>query len=50
MSQQSTATIAERGARSMPKARLHMLPNVGHFVHWEAANEVNRLILNWIKE
>jgi pimeloyl-ACP methyl ester carboxylesterase len=50
LSQQSTSTIARKGASRLPNAELHLLPNVGHFVHWEAANKVNKLVSAWMKK
>jgi pimeloyl-ACP methyl ester carboxylesterase len=50
LSQQSTSTIAKQGASRLPSAQLHLLPNAGHFVHWEAANKVNKLVSAWMKK
>lgn len=37
----TTKEVAENGTRQIPRAQLHFIPNTGHFVQWEAANEVN---------
>jgi pimeloyl-ACP methyl ester carboxylesterase len=49
-SQRGTRDVAKEGTRRMPAATLHMVPQVGHFVHWEAANEVNGLISRWLDD
>lgn len=45
----STRQIAEEGLRQLPAAKLFMLPHCGHFLQWEKAGEVNRIIGNWLK-
>ena len=47
LSHQNTRAVAEQGARRLPAASLRLLPKVGHFVHWEAAGAVNKLVLQW---
>lgn len=47
ISHENTRSIAGHGARRLPASRLHLLKDAGHFVHWEAATEVNRLVLDW---
>lgn len=48
-SHRSTRQLAEEGAARMPKATLHVLPRAGHFVHWEKATVVNRMIDDWLQ-
>lgn len=40
----NTRKIGEEGVRQLPNGTLEMIGNAGHFVQWEKANEVNRLI------
>lgn len=39
--------VAETATQRLPNAQLHLLPNAGHFVQWEAAGAVNALIMAW---
>jgi pimeloyl-ACP methyl ester carboxylesterase len=45
----TTRKIAEEGTAQIPQASLHLIPDCGHFVQWEKANEVNELIRKFIK-
>ena len=40
----STQKMAEEGVKQMPNATLKMIPDCGHFVQWEKADEVNKYI------
>ncbi len=40
----TTKQVGETGVKQMLAARLEMIPRCGHFVHWEKAAEVNRLM------
>ena len=44
----STEKIAEDGVRMLPNASLVMIPDYGHFVQWEKADEVNKYIHNFL--
>lgn len=45
----STEKIGREGVAKMPNARLHMLPDCGHFVQWEKADDVNREIVMFLE-
>jgi len=45
----TTRKIAEDAVSRMPNARLHLLPQAGHFVQWERSREVNSLITDFLK-
>ena len=45
----STAQVAQSGVDQMPQASLSMIDNCGHFVQWECAEQVNELILKFLK-
>lgn len=44
----TTRQFAETAIKRIPKHQLILMPNAGHFIHWEKANEVNELIQEWI--
>ena len=44
----STKDIGLKGTKEMPHALLKMIPQCGHFLHWEKAKEVNAAILEWL--
>lgn len=44
----STKNIAEQGIAQMPNAQLHIISQAGHFVQWEKAADLNKLILAWL--
>lgn len=46
--EQHTVAIAEQGANELQNGRLEILPEAGHFVHWEKSGEVNDLIFDFI--
>jgi len=45
----TTRQIAEEGIRKMPHATLEMVPQCGHFLQWERADVVNRLIKEFVE-
>lgn len=46
----STASMARKGIRHFRDAQLMLIPNGGHFVHWEKAAEVNAAIRDFMKK
>lgn len=44
-----TADYAKKGVAQLPNARLELIPKAGHFVQWEKAAEVNKLIVEFMK-
>jgi pimeloyl-ACP methyl ester carboxylesterase len=48
-SRKDTKQLANDGASRLPNSRLHVLPKAGHFVHWEKATVVNRMIDDWLQ-
>ncbi|HMQ46146.1 MAG TPA: alpha/beta hydrolase [Saprospiraceae bacterium] len=46
----TTEAIARQGAERIPNCRLEMVAKAGHFVHFEQANTVNQLMLDFLKE
>lgn len=40
----TTQGIAEYGAQQIPDAQLYLIPEAGHFVQWEQADKVNKLL------
>lgn len=46
----TTERLASDAVKKMPDARLEMLPDCGHFVHWEKADEVNKLMVQFIQQ
>jgi pimeloyl-ACP methyl ester carboxylesterase len=46
--QLSTLQIAKRSQKAIENSQLKMIPNAGHFVHWEQAGEVNKSILDFL--
>lgn len=46
---QSTAEIARAGHLKIPGSQLTLLPDCGHFLNWEKADEVNRGIQHFLK-
>ncbi len=44
----TTRQLAEEGVRRMPHAQLEIIPNCGHFLQIEKADEVNSLITGFI--
>lgn len=47
--EKNTYDIAWEGTRRLPNGKLAMIPNAGHFPHWEQANLVNDAILAFLK-
>ncbi|HRO42180.1 MAG TPA: alpha/beta hydrolase [Flavipsychrobacter sp.] len=45
----TTRKIATDGAAKIPNSQLHLLPSCGHFVQWEMAEKVNKLITSFLK-
>ncbi len=45
----TTEKIAKDAVKKMPNAHLEMIPDCGHFVQWEKANEVNRNIILFLE-
>lgn len=45
----TTRSVAERGVRALPRARLVMVPGAGHFVNLEAPDVVNRAVLDFVR-
>ena len=45
----STASMARKGIRHFQDAQLMLIPNGGHFVHWEKAADVNAAIRDFMK-
>jgi pimeloyl-ACP methyl ester carboxylesterase len=45
----TTRKIAEEGTAQITDASLYLIPDCGHFVQWEKANEVNKLIREFVK-
>ena len=41
----TTRSLAENAVNKIPAARLFILPQAGHFVNWEKAEEVNNIII-----
>ena len=44
----TTEGVAQEGTEKLPAGKLEMVDRAGHFVHFEQAKTVNRLILNFI--
>ncbi len=44
----SPAKLAESATKKMREARYKVIPQAGHFVHWEAAGEVNTAIRSFV--
>ncbi len=44
-----TVDIAEAGQKMLLNSQLLMIPEAGHFVQWEKANQINEYILNFLK-
>lgn len=45
-----TRDVAAIGAERIPNNRLHMIPNSGHFVQFESAEEFNRVVMEFLDE
>lgn len=45
----TTEKLAEEAVKKMPRARLEMIPDCGHFVQWEKAEDVNRNIILFLE-
>lgn len=45
----TTKAIAQKGAERIPDCRLEMIDKAGHFVHFEQADAVNQLMLNFLQ-
>ncbi|MBK8505025.1 MAG: alpha/beta hydrolase [Saprospiraceae bacterium] len=45
--QLSTLQIARSGQEKIKNSQLKMIPDAGHFVHWEQADEVNQSIIDF---
>lgn len=48
MHQTTTEKLASAGVATMPHAKLTMIPDSGHFLQWEKADEVNTAIRNFL--
>jgi pimeloyl-ACP methyl ester carboxylesterase len=46
----TTESVAREGAKKMPHAHLDIIPDCGHFLQWEKAEEVNRNIVVFLEE
>lgn len=46
----TTEKLAAEAVKKMPDATLELLSDCGHFVHWEKADEVNRLIIQFLEK
>jgi len=44
----TTEKLAGEAVKKMPNATLKMLPDCGHFVQWEKADEVNKYIVSFL--
>ena len=44
----TTRQFAETEVKRISNHQLELIPNAGHFIHWEKANEVNELIEEWL--
>lgn len=42
----TTRSLAENAIKKIPTGRLFLLPQAGHFVNWEKAEEVNNIIID----
>lgn len=45
----STKKIAEQGTAQMPHAQLQLIAQAGHFVQWEKAADLNKLLQPWLQ-
>ncbi len=45
----TTERLATDAVKKMPHATLELLSDCGHFIHWEKADEVNRLIVKFVE-
>ncbi len=45
----TTKQIAEKGTKKLPHGTLEMLPQCGHFVHWEKAAGFNKLVERFVE-
>lgn len=46
----TTADVARAGTREIPHAQLSLIPQAGHFVHWEKASVCNEIINDFLNE
>jgi len=46
----TTEKLAAEAVTRMPNATLKMIPDCGHFVQWEKADEVNKYIIHFLEE
>lgn len=46
----TTRLLAENAVHKIPHGQLFIIPQAGHFVNWEKADEVNEIILNALAE
>lgn len=46
----TTERLAKAAVQKMPDATLELLPDCGHFVQWEKADDVNRLIIQFLEQ
>ena len=44
----TTEMVAKAGATCIPGSKLQMIPKAGHFVQWEGAKEVNKVIKKFL--
>lgn len=45
----TTRALAEAAVKKIPNGKLFLLPQAGHFVNWETAEEVNKIILDALR-
>lgn len=46
----TTERLASEALKKMPAATLELIPDCGHFVQWEKADEVNRMITIFVEQ
>lgn len=46
----TTVKVAEQGTSKLPHAKLHIIPECGHFLQWEKHDEVNSQIVAFLCE
>ncbi len=46
--QLSVQQLARTAEKLMPHARARVLPQAGHFVHWESAGDVNKAVMGFV--
>lgn len=46
--QLTSRQLAKTAEKLMPQARARVLPQAGHFVHWESAGDVNKAVMGFV--